>query len=167
MVPSGKLGQRGVLALVRGAKRLPHGGKGSQLKLNLITLAVVVTALLLFGMQAARFPLNGARVAGLALAIPSFLLFALARLQLGRAFSVQAKATTLVTIGLYARIRNPIYVFGGLTIAGVIIWAERPWLLLVFAVLIPLQIYRSRKEERVLTEKFGAAYLKYKQKTWF
>ena len=29
------------------------------------------------------------------------------------------------------------------------------------------QVVRSRKEERVLTEKFGAAYLEYKQKTWF
>jgi protein-S-isoprenylcysteine O-methyltransferase Ste14 len=26
---------------------------------------------------------------------------------------------------------------------------------------------RARKEGRVLTEKFGATYLDYKQKTWF
>ena len=38
---------------------------------------------------------------------------------------------------------------------------------LFLAVLIPLQIVRSRKEERVLTEKFGAEYLEYKRKTWF
>ena len=108
-----------------------------------------------------------ARMAGMAIAIPSLALFALARIQLGRAFSVQAKATALVTTGLYARIRNPIYLFGGLTIAGVIIWAGKPWYLLCFVVLIPLQMIRIRNEERVLTETFGAAYLEYKQKTWF
>jgi protein-S-isoprenylcysteine O-methyltransferase Ste14 len=30
-----------------------------------------------------------------------------------------------------------------------------------------MQFFRSRQEERVLTEKFGAAYLDYKKKTWF
>jgi protein-S-isoprenylcysteine O-methyltransferase Ste14 len=80
---------------------------------------------------------------------------------------VRAKATTLVTTGIYSRIRNPIYVFGGLMLAGFILWVNRPWLLLLFVVLIPMQVYRIRKEERVLSEKFGAAYLDYKRKTWF
>jgi protein-S-isoprenylcysteine O-methyltransferase Ste14 len=91
---------------------------------------------------------------------------ALARIQLGQAFSVQAKASTLVTTGLYSRIRNPIYVFGGLMIAGTMLWINQPWLLLIF-VLAPIQVWRSRVEERVLTEKFGEEYLEYKQKTWF
>ena len=137
------------------------------MKLNLVTLVVVVGAVLLFVTHAAQLPWTTARIAGLTLAIPSFLFFVLARVQLGRAFSVQAKATTLVTDGIYARIRNPIYVFGGLMIAGMIIWAQRPSFLLVFVVLIPLQVVRSRKEAQVLQEKFGAAYLEYKQKTWF
>lgn len=107
------------------------------------------------------------RIAGLILAIPSLLLLVLARIQLGQSFSAEAKATELVTTGLYSRIRNPIYVFGSLMIAGIIIWANMPWLLLFFLVLIPLQIYRSRKEEKVLLEKFGSAYQDYKRKTWF
>lgn len=135
--------------------------------MNLLTLLVIAVALILLARHAAEFPWTALRVAGLAIAIPSFLLFVLARIQLGRAFSVRAQATTLVTTGLYARMRNPIYVFGGLMIAGVLISTGRPWLLLWFVVLIPLQMIRSRKEEQVLTEKFGAAYLEYKQKTWF
>jgi protein-S-isoprenylcysteine O-methyltransferase Ste14 len=47
------------------------------------------------------------------------------------------------------------------------VWASRPIFLLVFLVIIPLQVYRARNEERVLREKFGDAYLEYKQKTWF
>jgi protein-S-isoprenylcysteine O-methyltransferase Ste14 len=80
---------------------------------------------------------------------------------------VEAKASNLVTTGLYSRIRNPIYVFAGLTILGVIIFVGRPWWLLIFAVLVPLQIYRSRNEARVLEEKFGDTYREYRQKTWF
>jgi protein-S-isoprenylcysteine O-methyltransferase Ste14 len=99
--------------------------------------------------------------------VPSFVLFILARIQLGNAFSVKAKATTLVTSGLYSRIRNPIYVLAGLMIVGVIVWVNRPWLFLFFVVLIPMQLYRSRLEEQVLTEKFGETYLEYKRRTWF
>ena len=137
------------------------------MKLNLITLAVVTVGLLFFALLASRFSWDLARIIGISIALPSFLLFVLARIQLGRAFSVRAKATTLVTTGLYSRIRNPIYFFGALMFLGIIVWTERPWLLLVFAVLIPLQVVRSRREEQILTGKFGAAYVEYKQKTWF
>lgn len=118
-------------------------------KLNLTTLAVVIIALSFFVMDAAHLPWTTRRIAGIAIAAPAFFLFVAARLELGRAFSVQAKATTLVTTGLYSRIRNPIYVFGGVFILGIIIWAGRPWWLLILAILIPLQAVRSRKEERI------------------
>jgi protein-S-isoprenylcysteine O-methyltransferase Ste14 len=137
------------------------------MKLNLATLAILIVFLGYFGMHAAKLPWTAWRIAGMAIALPALLLFMSARIELGRAFSVRAKATTLVTTGVYSRIRNPIYFFAAVMILGVIIWIGRPWLLLLFAVLIPLQVVRSRKEERVLTEKFGAEYLVYKQKTWF
>jgi protein-S-isoprenylcysteine O-methyltransferase Ste14 len=95
------------------------------------------------------------------------LLLIVARLQLGRAFSVQAKASILVTTGLYSRIRNPVYVFGGLMILGIVIFTAQPWFLLIFAVLVPLQIYRVRKEAQVLEEKFGDQYRAYRRSTWF
>ena len=137
------------------------------MKLNFITLALVVILLPILAVQFWGLPWTVERVAGLVIAIPSFLLLVLARIQLGRAFSVRAKATTLVTSGIYSRIRNPIYIFGALMLAGFILWANQPWLLFLLVVLIPMQIYRSRKEERVLTEKFGAAYLDYMRQTWF
>lgn len=137
------------------------------MKLNFTTLAIFAVLALVFATHANSLSWTVPRLAGIALAVPSFALFVLARLQLGRAFSVQAKASILVTTGLYSRIRNPIYFFGALMIAGVIIFTDRPLLFLIFAILIPLQIYRSRKEEQVLTEEFGQAYLDYKRKTWF
>jgi protein-S-isoprenylcysteine O-methyltransferase Ste14 len=137
------------------------------LKLNIVTLAIIVVFIPLVVMHFWGPPWTVWRIAGVAISIPCFLLLALARVQLGRAFSVQAKASTLVTTGLYSRIRNPIYVFGGLAIAGFMLWVNMPWLLLIFVVLIPMQVWRSQVEERVLTEKFGAEYLEYKKKTWF
>jgi len=137
------------------------------LKLNYLTMAFIVALAVVFAFNLQRFPFTVTRAVGLGIAIPSFLLFMFARIQLGRAFSLKAKATALVTTGLYSRIRNPIYVFGVLMVAGVIIWANRPWFLLVYVVIIPLQIFRIRKEEQVLEDKFGAAYLEYKRRTWF
>jgi protein-S-isoprenylcysteine O-methyltransferase Ste14 len=137
------------------------------LKLNIGTLALVIVAALVFGKYVWGPPWTLPRIVGLAIAAPSFALLALARIQLGSAFTVRAKATSLVTTGLYSRIRNPIYLFGGLVVAGVIIWTNKLWLLLIFAFLTPLQIYRSRKEAQALEEKFGVSYLEYKQKTWF
>lgn len=138
-----------------------------RLKLNIATLIVVLVAAIAFGLHAATLQWTPWRIAGVAIAAPSLLLLIVARLQLGRAFSIEAKASELVTTGLYARIRNPIYVFGALMILGVIVFTGQLWFLLIFAVLIPLQVYRSRKESQVLEEKFGAAYVEYKRNTWF
>jgi protein-S-isoprenylcysteine O-methyltransferase Ste14 len=137
------------------------------MKLNIVTLALVVIGAPFFVLYFWGPPWTATRIAGVSIGIPCFLLLALARVQLGRAFSVQAKASTLVTTGLYSRIRNPIYIFGGVAIAGFMLWANQPWLLLLFVIVIPMQIWRSREEARVLTEKFGAEYLEYKKKTWF
>ena len=137
------------------------------MKLNLFTLIIGMAALVVFAHHALQLGWTAPRIAGIALALPALVLLLIARLQLGRAFSVQARATTLVTTGLYSRIRNPVYLFGALFLAGLILWANRPWLFLLFAFLIPMQIVRSRAEARVLTEKFGDAYLEYRRRTWF
>lgn len=137
------------------------------MRLNLGTLAVTTIAILAFVTFTLRSPWTPWRIAGLAIVVPASVLFVAARLQLGRSFSVQAKATKLVTTGIYARIRNPIYVFGGLMLAGVLIWAHRPWWLLVLALLIPAQMVRARREARVLEGAFGPEYREYRRKTWF
>ena len=129
-------------------------------------MAVLFVGFVLFRHPWAQ-PWTAWQIAGVAIAVPAFLLFFVARIQLGRAFSVQAKASTLVTAGIYARIRNPIYVFGALMIVGICIFAHRPWWLLILVVLIPVQLVRARKEEQVLAEKFGDAYREYKRQTWF
>src|ERR1700687_6134887 len=115
------------------------------MKLILATLAIILIFAVLFIRQAVGLPWTPAHIIGMAIATPALLLLIVARIQLGGAFSVRAKASTLVPTGLYSRIRNPIYVFGALLVTGIIIWIDRPWFLLFLVVLIPMQIIRSRK----------------------
>jgi protein-S-isoprenylcysteine O-methyltransferase Ste14 len=135
------------------------------MKLNILTIIPVVVAIgliLAFNHQ----PWTPARIAGVTILLPSLALLVLARIELGSSFAIQAKANKLVTHGLYSRIRNPIYVFGGLAIAGFFLFWD-PRFLLIFLILVPMQIYRARQEEKVLAEKFGEEYVRYKQQTWF
>jgi protein-S-isoprenylcysteine O-methyltransferase Ste14 len=107
------------------------------------------------------------RWVGLALAVIGFAGVIVSRYTLGRSFSVRAKATALVTTGIYARIRNPIYISGEVTLIGIAVMMWR-WEFFVFlAVIIPLQFWRAHNEARVLEEKFGDEYREYRRRTWF
>jgi len=135
-------------------------------KSNLLTLAVIVVIVASLLVYAPEVDWSTAKVIGAVIAGISFPLFALARWQLGSSFSVKAKASRLVTTGLYSRIRNPIYLFGGLFLVGLSLFLS-PWgPLAVALVIVPLQVVRARREERVLAEAFGEEYERYKSKTW-
>ena len=108
-----------------------------------------------------------ARNIGLAVAVIGLTGVIAARYTLGRSFSIKAKATALVTTGIYSRIRNPIYVSGMFFLGGVLIIIKQPKLLIAFVVLIPMQIIRARREAAVLEAKFGDAYREYRKQTWF
>lgn len=137
------------------------------MKLNVATLAILGLLAALFAAYAWKQPWTATHIAGLCIALPALVLLVMARIQLGSAFSIEAKASTLVTTGLYARIRNPIYVFSAFVVAGAFIWSRQWWMFLFFIAIIPLQIFRTRKESQMLEEKFGDAYREYKKKTWF
>ena len=137
------------------------------MKSNLLTLAVIVVIVASLLVYAPEVDWSTAKVIGAVIAGISFPLFALARWQLGSSFSVKAKASRLVTTGLYSRIRNPIYLFGGLFIVGLSLFLS-PWgPLAVALVIVPLQVVRAGREERVLAEAFGEEYERYKSKSWF
>ena len=137
------------------------------MKTNIITLVVALVGLSLVGIHYSRLPWTATRVAGVVIGLPSLALLVLARIQLGSSFSIRAKAQSLVTHGLYSRIRNPIYLFGCLVVVGVLLYINQPRALWLLVAVIPLQIYRARQEEKVLATKFGAEYQQYKSRTWF
>jgi protein-S-isoprenylcysteine O-methyltransferase Ste14 len=104
--------------------------------------------------------------AGLGLTAAAMPFWVLARLQLGRSFSVTAQARQLVTHGLYSRLRNPIYFFGGLAYFGALVALQVWWLLAAWLAMTPIQLLRIRREEKVLAEAFGAEYESWRAKTW-
>lgn len=106
-------------------------------------------------------------IAGLCLMAVSFVIWTIARFQLGKSLTVTAQARKLVTGGLYSKFRNPIYLFASLVVAGLILALDRPLWLLIFAALIPFQIWRGRKEAQVLEASFGDEYRRYRDTTWF
>ncbi len=112
-------------------------------------------------------PHGMARIGGLLLALIGLAGVILSRYTLGRSFSVRARATALVTTGIYSRIRNPIYVSGMIFIVALVLIVERPALLATLLLLIPLQIIRARREAAVLEAEFGDAYREYRKRTWF
>lgn len=133
----------------------------------LVVTIVPPIALALVMYETAGPPWDAMRISGLALAVFGLLFLTISRVQLGNAFSVRPQARMLVTRGIYSRVRHPVYVFGAIVITGLILYLRQPIFLLVLLVLVPLQIVRAREEQRVLEEKFGDEYRRYKRATWF
>ncbi len=104
---------------------------------------------------------------GLVLALLGYPLWILARLQLGAAFSARARATELVTHGLYAKIHHPVYCFGLVACLGTLLMLQIWIILAIWLALTPIELWRARREERALRDAFGAEYEHYKAGTWF
>lgn len=140
-------------------------GEKFSVNILLTLLVAAVIAWLIHSRPPAAW--NAMQWVGAGLLCVGFVLWSLARFQLGASLTVSAQARKLVTRGLYAKIRNPIYVFGSCTLVGLILTLGRPIWLLIFLPIIPLQIWRASKESSVLESAFGDEYRSYRAKTWF
>jgi len=144
---------------------IPQRSKMNRGVILVIVIPLVGIAVLVY--EFSHPPWSPLRIAGLALMLPALALLTLARLQLGNSFSLTPQARNLVTHGIYSRIRNPIYFFGAFVFGGLFLFLERPYLLLLLVPVLILQIIRARAESRVLEERFGDEYRRYKASTWF
>ena len=71
--------------------------------------------------------------------------------------------TTIVSDGIYAHTRNPMYLALTLLYTGVCVMANAYWgLLLLIPLLILVQKGIIEREEHYLARKFGGEYLRYK-----
>ena len=115
-----------------------------------------------------RVPVSPRYIIGLSIGAVGFVLWMVARQQLGKSFTVSAQAKALVTTGLYSKIRNPIYFFGGVAFFGVFLaWGNLYALFGVIILYFVMQALRARKESAVLEQAFGDEYRRYKASTWF
>ncbi len=118
-------------------------------------------ALLPLGSPAAlRYGVGGALV-GLALAAMALALRAFR--QAGTNVETPKPAIALVTGGIYAWSRNPMYVALALLFAGIAVLADSGWLaLLLVPYVAVLRVGVIAREERYLDRKFGAPYRVYR-----
>lgn len=107
------------------------------------------------------------RWVGLGLALLGLAGVMLARWTLGESFSITPQARALVTRGIYSKIRNPIYVSGGIFLVGIILIVREKFLWALLALIVVVQVSRARREARVLEAKFGDEYRRYRDSTWF
>ena len=74
-------------------------------------------------------------------------------------------STAVVSTGVFARTRNPIYVAFLLIVAAIAVGVDSAWLLVaLLALLATLQLGVVRREERYLAAKFGAPYDEYRRR---
>ena len=132
-----------------------------------IVVPLVVLLLYLFVPGLKERPWTALRIAGAIFAVVGYSTFVTVRLQLGKSFAVTPQAKELVTLGLYSRIRNPIYVFVDVMIFGLILALRLYWLFALYPLLVAMHVFRAHREAKVLKEKFQQAYLDYCAQTWF
>ena len=81
-------------------------------------------------------------------------------------FSLNAKAHTLITSGIYSKISHPIYTGAVLVFVGWCILLQSAWIYAFTALLLILEIIRANNENKILAQKFGDKYERYKATTW-
>ena len=102
----------------------------------------------------------------IAAALFSLTFLIISRVQIGKAFAVTPQAKGLVTSGVYSRIQHPMYLFISLLLASIISALNIPLLLILWAILVTVQFFRSRTEEKVLENAFGEQFRLYIAGTW-
>ena len=128
-------------------------------------LAVAIT---FFGPKEFGFGFNIIVAPALLIGFFGLILWTIAMINLGSSFTVLPMSKNLVRTGVYKYMRHPMYFGINLTLGGLIIASGSYIGLTIYLILvIPLNIVRSRWEEKVLLEQFGDSYVDYKRSTWF
>ncbi len=144
-----------------------HIGPGIRLPPPVIYLAALLTGIVLNSLWAMS-PLPGSWryiVGSLLIAVNVLIMPPVLRRfhRAGTTFDPRKAASVLITDGPYRFSRNPSYVSLTLLYLGVGIILNNGWiLLLVVPVLLVMDLWVVRKEERYLETKFGEDYLRYK-----
>lgn len=106
--------------------------------------------------------------AGLTVGLSGVVLWMVAMVHLGKSLAVLPGGDRLVTRGVYRYLRHPVYLGIDMTLFGLFLAVgSTVGMVYFFIVVLPLNIIRSRLEEKALLQKFGDSYEAYRQQTWF
>ena len=131
--------------------------------LYLLALAVAWIAPKHFG-----FGLRPLVYVGLTVGLSGMALWIVAMIHLGKSLAVLPGGDQLVKRGVYHYLRHPVYVGIDMTLFGLFLAVgSTAGMIYFFVVVLPLNIMRSRFEEKALLKKFGDDYEIYRQQTWF
>ncbi len=131
---------------------------------SVVIITILITGAVVYNMH---LPWDFEKTVAFLIWIPAQVLWVISRWQLGSNFSAKPEARELVTDGVYARIRNPIYIFGTISSVSLVLYLGKPWFLIFLIVLIPIQVIRAINEKRVLLQTFDEKYKTYERQTWF
>ncbi len=138
--------------------------------LNILVPTAYLLPLVLayFGPKNFGFGIRGLVYIGLCVGAAGVLLWVAAMWTLGSSLSVLPRADRLVTKGVYRVFRHPIYVGIVLTLTGLFVaCGSASCLVYVLLLVVPLNIFRARAEEKVLLQQFGEPYRRYRDSTLF
>lgn len=115
------------------------------------------------------------KITGISYIIIGYAIMLVARFQLKDRFSILPSAEKgFITNGVYAYVRHPVYLGSFISALGIFIYLSAfanillPLSCLLFLALYAwMQIYRARKEEKKLMERYKEEYTKYRRRTFF
>ena len=141
-----------------------------RLALNIFVPFLYLLPLLVAFFSSKTFGFGYPKLVPIALAIGGvgMAIWILGMISLGKSLAVLPGGETLKTGGIYRYLRHPIYVGINLTLFGLLAACGSIFGMVYMAiVVIPLNWYRAREEEKALLEKFGDSYRAYREKTFF
>ncbi len=140
-----------------------------QLALNIFVPFLYLLPLLVAFFSSKTFGFGYPSLVPVALGVGAtgWVIWMLGMISLGKSLAVLPGAETLKTGGIYRYFSNPIYVGINLTLFGLLAACGSIFgMVYMVLIVLPLNWYRAREEEKALLEKFGDSYRAYKSKTW-
>ena len=132
------------------------------------SLYLLALALAWFSPKHFGFGIRPLVYVGLTIGLSGVVLWILAMIYLGKSLAVLPGGDRLVTQGVYRYLRHPVYLGIDMTLFGLFLAVgSTAGMIYFFVVVVPLNIIRSRFEEKALLRKFGDQYQTYRQHTWF
>lgn len=93
-------------------------------------------------------------VPGIAIAALGEAIMTVGLFELRRSFSIFTEARELVTTGIYRYVRHPLYAGEIATVWGIVLSWPSLWAAAIGALFTALQLWRAKREERLLAETF-------------